>query len=341
MYNPAIYSSKLSLEDSNVLKGIALALLLIHHLFGIPSTEGFYNDIVVGNHGIVNEIGRGSKLCVAIFVFLSGYGLTVQTENRGEIGSLTHFYRHRLLKLLLNYWFIWLIFVPIGVLVFGRTLLGTYHDHFFIKLIADVLGVAYAFGFYGYNATWWFLSCIIVYYLFYPILYILIKRYQFESLILFISLALLPIIVEQQEIVRYALPFVLGIYFAIRGIPIVGGKFCVLLLMGVGLILFGERMLGGCSIVIDCILCVLMSAIWLSISKKGVLKSSLSFLGRHSMNIFLFHTFIFSHWFKNFVFSPRNPILIFLLFVIYCVIISIIIERLKKILLVDKLIKLI
>ena len=113
-------NNQLRLKDSYALKGVALALLLIHHLFGITSTHGWYDDIVIGNHEIINEIGKSSKLCVAIFVFLSGYGLTRQTEQKEGIHSLVVFYKHRLLKLFIHYWFIWLIFVPIGVFVFGK-----------------------------------------------------------------------------------------------------------------------------------------------------------------------------------------------------------------------------
>ena len=71
-------SLELSLNDTMLLKGVALLLLLAHHLFyqGIG-----YNDIhLYGSHYLVKEIGIVPKLCVAIFVFLSGYGLTVNTD---------------------------------------------------------------------------------------------------------------------------------------------------------------------------------------------------------------------------------------------------------------------
>ena len=75
-------SLELSLDDTKVLKGVAILLLLLlllaHHLFyqGIG-----YNDIhLYGRHYLVKEIGIVPKLCVAIFVFLSGYGLTVNTD---------------------------------------------------------------------------------------------------------------------------------------------------------------------------------------------------------------------------------------------------------------------
>ena len=71
-------SLELTLNDTMLLKGIALLLLLAHHLFyqGIG-----YNDVhLYGSHYLVKEIGIISKLCVDIFVFLSGYGLTVNAD---------------------------------------------------------------------------------------------------------------------------------------------------------------------------------------------------------------------------------------------------------------------
>lgn len=58
----------LSLSDTNALKGIALILLLCHHLFYIQ--DGSYNDILVfGKYPLVQEFGLACKVCVAIFVF--------------------------------------------------------------------------------------------------------------------------------------------------------------------------------------------------------------------------------------------------------------------------------
>lgn len=63
---------KLTVQDSNVLKGIVILIMLWHHLFLRPE----YNDIVIHGHSIAQEIAIMCKVCVAIFVFVSGYGLT-------------------------------------------------------------------------------------------------------------------------------------------------------------------------------------------------------------------------------------------------------------------------
>ena len=183
---------KLSLLDTNVLKGIALLLLLVHHLFYIKN--GLYNDILIANdHYLVHSIGIWCKLCVAIFVFLSGYGLTIGALKSSGISNIKQFYWHRFSKLLLNYWFIWLCFVPISILVFDRTLVNAYGSHIVPKLVLDFFGLINCLGIYGYNATWWFYSCIIVLYLIFPMLYKLMKYNPWMLLPLSFAIYFLPI----------------------------------------------------------------------------------------------------------------------------------------------------
>ena len=68
-----------------------------------------------------------------------------------------------------------------------------------------------------------------------------------------------------------------------------------------------------------------------SIRWPNRLLTVMSFFGKHSMNIFLFHTFIFGYWFKDFIYSSRNPFIIFFLLLGICVIISLILEQIKKV----------
>ena len=44
----------LTLRDTNIIKGIALILLLVHHLFYIDN--GLYDDITIAGRGIVQTI---------------------------------------------------------------------------------------------------------------------------------------------------------------------------------------------------------------------------------------------------------------------------------------------
>lgn len=62
------HSSGLTLHDTSILKGIAICAMLWHHLF--------YENPKYGH--FVWHLALLGKVCVAIFLLLSGYGLTIQ-----------------------------------------------------------------------------------------------------------------------------------------------------------------------------------------------------------------------------------------------------------------------
>lgn len=315
-------SLELSINDTTVLKGVAILLLLAHHLFykGVG-----YDDIhLYGNHYLFKEIGIMSKLCVDIFVFLSGYGLTVSAEN--SLTNKKKYYLHRYVKLMANYWFIWLIFVPISVFVFNRTFEDAYGDYILIKFVLDFFGIISTFGTLGYNATWWFYSLVIVLYLLFPFIYRMAK----EKPVLLLALSLILYFIPINAIIGFrwhTIAFVMGVisclyiknkpYFGRLG----GGIFIVLLI---------ERIFTKEPILHDSILVLVMVIVYKNIQLKKPLYNALIFLGKHSMNIFLFHTFIFYYWFRDEIYASHNPLIIFLLLLSTCIIISIILEYIKR-----------
>ena len=90
-----------TIKDTNIMKGFAIIFMIFHHLF-YTKTDAFP---IINEISITNTIGLFCKVCVGIFVFLSGYGISA-TYNKEK--SLLSFYKKRLLKLYLNYWLIWL-----------------------------------------------------------------------------------------------------------------------------------------------------------------------------------------------------------------------------------------
>lgn len=326
------YKLDLSLKDTNILKGVALLLLLLHHLFFIQN--GLYDDIqLYENHFLVNELGKFGKLCVAIFVFLSGYGLTVQANKSHEI-KLGEFYKKRFTKLYLNYWFIWIIFVPIGILFYHRTFEIVYATHIWEKLIIDIAGLSFAFGFYGYNATWWFYSCIIVLYLLFPFLYRLLGKYNMILILLGLGVYLLNLFVLR-SINQYLISFILGMIVA-NGIKFkftipqlnYNNKWTLLFVLIFACCI--RNFLGRYAILWDSFICLIGVLLYKQIRLCGIINCTLEFIGKHSMNIFLFHTFIYAYYFESFIYSSRNPILIYLLLLGICLVLSFLIEKLKK-----------
>ena len=114
--------------DSKVvcaLKGIAIILMVCNHLYPIPEwifPSNQYISLQVGAKTLASYWGGFSKICVAIFAFLSGIGMYYTYKKKKSIGG----YKYNLNKLrgfLTTYWLILILFyLPImsisGVLQF-------------------------------------------------------------------------------------------------------------------------------------------------------------------------------------------------------------------------------
>ena len=287
-------------------------------------------------------------MCVAIFLFLSGYGLTKSfskyyfhnsINSRLPLKKNCRYVFNHLIKLLSDYWFVYLIFVPIG-LFFGRSFLSIYGNNP-LHYLTDFFGVSYLFYEYEFtmNATWWFMSIIIVYYLLFPILY---KILQYSpELLLLISLALLfnPFYSDSRQIMLWLSPFVFGMYIAkynlfdkisrcVNTIPkrIIVTGLAIVLFAYLRLALFGNEVtidfLFAFAIILFC---------FLVLSRIPILNKILEQLGKHSGAIFMFHTFIFDLYFKDFIYWFEYPPLIFIVLTVVCYLIAIGLECLKKI----------
>lgn len=326
----------LSLKDTQNLKGIALLILLAHHLFF--NKIGLYDDVYIAGHGVVNQIGIWSKVCVAIFVLLSGFGLVVSERNRDNPFEIKRFYTRRFTKLMINYWVVWVIFVSID-LFFFRSFQDVYHSQIIPKVLLDFLGVSRIVGAASFNPTWWFIACILVLYLLAPQLYkILVRSNIVVLLCLSIALSYLPIVNWQATVGPYLFTFscgmVLGYY------PIHNNK-NMLWMGGAFLLLSIERLI--CenyyfALLFDSSIAIMVACMYNAMKIFNILGVVLSYLGKHSMNIFMFHTFLIQ-WFRTQLYGLYNPLLIYVAFLTACLVISETIELIKKMLYTDKLIE--
>ena len=326
---------KLTLQDTNILKGVAIILMIIHHL-----DAGSYDDIcLIHNHGLISDFSKVSKVCVAIYVFLSGYGLMAQTQKKGSLSSISGFYFHRFKKLYFNYWFIWLFFVPISYYCFGMTFEKVYHTCNIWHPLTDLLGLhSFFFIETNFNPVWWFYSCIILLYFLYPLLYV-IKKYDPLFLILFsFTITFLPISIPYVDLIRcYIVAFCLGMLFVpsdelcllhelhdFRRCIMMGGAFLSLLLFVI------YRFSNDYPFLIDVLITITLVRIYTYWKMPETTKYVMGFLGKHSMNIFLIHTFIADFWFKNFVYASRNPFIAFIIIFAICIPLSMCLEYIKK-----------
>lgn len=315
-------------DNSLMLKGVGILLMLVHHLFYSEWSQPLYDDITIHGVGVVNQLGVFCKLCVAVFIFVSGYGLAVSTPK--DI-KLKDFYWHRFKKLWLNYWYIWLIFVPISVFVFGRTFTDAYGNHAIAKAILEFFGFAKMFGVMGYNPTWWFYNCIIILYLIFPLL----NKYLFKTPYLFVSIALTIILVRfvpgANVIADYLFVFLLGMFMSRMPLYWLEGTKIWHIIVAIIILSVWRLTNSSPKYIVDAFLCAGFAIFLYKVTIWKWLSKVLESLGKHSMNMFLTHTFIFYFWFTDYIYITRNPIIIFLSLLVSSYLISIVIEWTKKI----------
>lgn len=343
-------------RQTNIAKGIALLLLLWHHLF-FNNPNNYNRFVSVFNfNGTPIEciLADFAKVCVAIFLFLSGYGLFKSYTKYLEHNKLKSFsvkkdiiyvYKH-IVSLLSGYWFIYIIFVPMG-LFFGHSVL-TYYGINPIYYIADFFGVSYLFFEYNatMNATWWFMSIIILLYLVFPLLYRLHKYSPEILLVISVAFLFCPFTKELREINLWLCPFVFGMYVSGRNLlerianqsnkrnkTIIAAIISCIILLYLRLYYFDN------GVYIDSLisLCIIIIS-YTFLSRIPVLNLILEELGKYSGQIFMFHTFIYLYYFKEQIYWFKYSIVIYLVMIIVCYIVARFISWLMQVVRYNKLI---
>lgn len=84
------------------------------------------------------------------------------------------------------------------------------------------------------------------------------------------------------------------------------------------------------SLLFDTVTCVTIYFVYININWNKRFDKILVFLGKHSFNIFLFHTFIYAYYWPELIFWSRNPFMIFATLLCACLLVSVVIEYIKQ-----------
>lgn len=326
--------------ETQIVKAIAIMAMLIHHLFLEHPEYG----------GAIYGLAKAGKVCVALFVFLSGYGMatTFPKQSNSRINSIKTFFfflGKRYIKFYLNYWFVFFITVPIGVFLFGRTLEVAYgtDTNLIISFIRDLFGLQ---GFDSYNITWWFNELIISLWLFFPLFYHLMKN-RIISICVLTFLFINPLgILHYLEAFSfclsiYVLPFCMGIFFArhsnsinrllnrLRPQCVLWGSILLTAFLGV---LRGYPLVSWfCYSRVDPFITMFLVLAVVSVCRATRFKLSfLRYVGGHSMNMYLTHTFILGYFGGHLIYAIKTPILMFLAVFASSLLLSVVFETIKN-----------
>ena len=351
-------NSSFSVQDTFAVKGIAILMMYIHHNFLSPARWGkSFVDFWPLTEKLTVNVAVFFKICVSLFVFLSAYGLTIKykewiNRNNKTANSLNFFFvANRLYKLELNFWFIFVLaLLYSNVMGFGH-FAKTYGSGggAYLKCIIDGLGLAYLFKMPSFNATWWYMSLAVLIIILFPVLFFC---YKHIGCIIVVVSWLLPIAmnlpVKGDDFYRYLPCMFIGIWMADSSLlsliynklkemsvrkryMLLSGSFVVIVLMAI-FSMYCRKYLGNYSVpLFNAILAVLI-VVWVySALNNNDLWTVLAFLGKHSMNMFMTHTFLRAYWYHDFIYSFKYAWLDTLVLLVITLLLSIVIEKVKDI----------
>lgn len=151
-------------ENTKQIKGIAIVLMLMHHLYlfpdRIPYDMELATNIYIFGKEFTQILGEFGKFCVPLYMFLGGYGLYMKLNSEKQASGSNSLVSHYI-KLYMAYWKVFLIFIPIGFLLFNNqpqycndaTICNRFSGYYLKVVIFNFVGISDSLV-----SEWWFFS---------------------------------------------------------------------------------------------------------------------------------------------------------------------------------------
>ena len=358
---------KFTKEHTMQMKGIAIIILLFHHCFlnaqrwatvpyeKLATTKGWgYYPISFApfSSHTIQYLASFSKICVAMFVFMTGYGMWVSYESQKKKTTRSNYIKKRMVTLMTGFLIIFVV-TEILAIPTGRFIEVYGHDfRSVVYMIIDALGLAKLLGTPLFCLTWWYMSLAIVLIMIFPFVHSIMEKYQWVVVVASIIVPRACGFGQSTDLFRYLLAYTLGMYFAQHDLLArikekfmeqnVAGKLLSLIVSLIGL-----------AVIIKCrqnawigwkyldfwdgfaaMYMIVISYIYI-LNGKWIVKG-LGFLGKHSMNIFLIHSFYRDVFFHEFTYSFYYAWLDYIVLMAISLVTSIVLEWFKKLIRYEK-----
>ena len=358
---------KFTKEHTMQMKGIAIIILLFHHCFlntqrwatvpyeKLATTKGWgYYPISFApfSSHTIQYLASFSKICVAMFVFMTGYGMWVSYESQKKKTTMSNYIKKRMVTLMTGFLIIFVV-TEILAIPTGRFIEVYGHDfRSVVYMIIDALGLAKLLGTPLFCLTWWYMSLAIVLIMIFPFVHSIMEKYQWVVVVASIIVPRACGFGQSTDLFRYLLAYTLEMYFAQHDLLArikekfmeqnVAGKLLSLIVSLIGL-----------AVIIKCrqnawigwkyldfwdgfaaMYVIVISYIYI-LNGKWIVKG-LGFLGKHSMNIFLIHSFYRDVFFHEFTYSFYYAWLDYIVLMAISLVTSIVLEWFKKLIRYEK-----
>lgn len=358
---------KFTKEHTMQMKGIAIIILLFHHCFlntqrwatvpyeKLATTKGWgYYPISFApfSSHTIQYLASFSKICVAMFVFMTGYGMWVSYESQKKKTTMSNYIKKRMVTLMTGFLIIFVV-TEILAIPTGRFIEVYGHDfRSVVYMIIDALGLAKLLGTPLFCLTWWYMSLAIVLIMIFPFVHSIMEKYQWVVVVASIIVPRACGFGQSTDLFRYLLAYTLGMYFAQHDLLArIKEKFMEQNVVGKLLSLIVSLI--GLAVIIKCrqnawigwkyldfwdgfaaMYVIVISYIYI-LNGKWIVKG-LGFLGKHSMNIFLIHSFYRDVFFHEFTYSFYYAWLDYIVLMAISLVTSIVLEWFKKLIRYEK-----
>lgn len=350
--------------DTEKVKGLAIILMMIHHCF--LKTEQYAGHAVSFfpfSEETVNYWALFFKICVGMFVFITGYGLAlsfkkVNSKYQFTPKECTDIVVTRYIKLISGF-----MFTLVCVWIYSFIASTGWFSHVYgtglrayIYAIIDLFGLCNLLGTPTYVSTFWFMSLAQLIIFVMPLLILCYRKFGAIPMYLLVLTISATVPFSYPTLPRYSVCATIGIicadnnllakiknYNPIKKYPIFGKvlKFIVELLLIWILAHFRQSTIFSKLMGLwDSIIPMLVIAFCFEfINPIPIVKNILSVLGKYSMYIFLTHNFILSCWYNDFTYSFYYAPLIVIVLLTVSLGIAVIIDTLRKLTRFDKLVQ--
>lgn len=333
---------ELSKNDTRVLKGVGIIFMVILHLFARKEVNGLYETLIlIDGVPLAYYIGHFGDACRPIYLFASGYAFYIVINQGNNFVERMKKNAKRVVKLLINYWIVLILFVLIGFLVGKEMYPGSLTDFLLNFFVLSN----------SYNGAWWFLQVYILIVIFSPIIVRLVKKYNAIPIIMIsgciYSISYLQFYrdifelgdsVFMSALVRTTVligtslfSFLIGSIFAKEKVfTQLHKKFYeikfrnTLCYLGIIMLIIIHSIFESASIAP--LTGISFICFFVFIDKSKTVKRILNIFAEHSTNIWLTHMFFYMTIFPSIIFAPKYPALILVWLFVLCIVTSYIIK---------------
>lgn len=332
--NDAFRGTMMTKNETLVLKGIAIVFMLFYHLFyQIPNVSLCDYFITIVDIPFVHLLTRACN-SVPFFLILGGYGMYT-VYRKGDKNRFT-----RILKLYIHYWITLAIFLLVGFIVYGRTPGPSF------TILSNITGFEAT-----YNKEIWFLLPYALLSVTSSWLFSITDRFKTKYVLL---LLLLSNLCTSFLISRYGNAFFYHnfwaynpmLYFYLMFSFYLGamtakhqlitqisesktGKLIKNYGWWLLLLLIGLRMLFRTG-AFNAFYTYAFVVIFLNLKRSKIFDKSLAFLGQHSMNMWMIHSWFCYYLFKDFIYGFKYPVVIFLVLILVSILTSMIVNQICR-----------